>query len=91
MTQRAFRIRFVLGRHDPVPDKKTIHNWVLNFRQTGSALKSKYTGRPQTATGPETVATVRARLSNLHGVMHGNMRIEVFRKFCIEISGCTPT
>jgi hypothetical protein len=37
MTQRAFRIRFVLSRRDPVPDKKTIHNFVSNFRQTASA------------------------------------------------------
>jgi hypothetical protein len=53
ITRRAFRIRFALGRRDPVPYKK-IHNWVLNFRQTGSALKRKSTGRPRTATGPET-------------------------------------
>jgi hypothetical protein len=33
MTQRAFRIRFALGRSDHVPDNKTIHNWVSNFRQ----------------------------------------------------------
>jgi hypothetical protein len=40
-TQRAFRIRFKLGRHDPVPVRKTIHVWVSNFRATGSALKKK--------------------------------------------------
>jgi hypothetical protein len=63
MTQRAFLIRFTLGRRDPVPDKKTIHNWVSNFRQTGSALKRKSTtGRPRTATGPETVTAVRASI-----------------------------
>jgi hypothetical protein len=62
MTQRAFRIRFTLGRHDPVPDKKTIRNWVSNFRQTGSILKRKSTGRPRTATGPENVAAVRASI-----------------------------
>ena len=38
-TQRAFRIRFALGRRETVPDKKTIYRWVSNFRQTGSALK----------------------------------------------------
>ena len=26
-TQRAFRIRFVLGRREAVPDKKTIYRW----------------------------------------------------------------
>lgn len=58
-TQRAFRIRFALGRRDPVPDKKTIYSWVSNFRQTGSALKRKPPGRPRTVTSPENVAAVR--------------------------------
>ena len=31
-TQRAFRIRFALGRRETVPDKKTIYHWVSNFR-----------------------------------------------------------
>lgn len=61
-TQRAFRIRFALAPRDPVPDKKTIHVWVSTFRQTGSALKKKSTGRPRTATGPENVAAVRASI-----------------------------
>jgi transposase len=47
-TQRAFRKRFELGRHDPVPVRKTIHDWVSNFRATGSALKKKSPGRPRT-------------------------------------------
>lgn len=62
MTQRAFRIHFELGRHDPVPDKKTIVKWVSNFRETGSALKRKSPGRPRTATGPANVAAVRAAI-----------------------------
>lgn len=45
-TQRAFRIRVALGRHDPVPDRKTIQNSLSNFRQSGSALKTKSTGQP---------------------------------------------
>jgi hypothetical protein len=61
-TQRAFRIRFELGRHDPVPDRKTIHVWVSNFRATGSALKKKSPGRPCTVTTPENVARVRASI-----------------------------
>jgi hypothetical protein len=32
-TQRAFRIRFALGRRETVPDKKTIYRWVSNFRK----------------------------------------------------------
>jgi hypothetical protein len=35
---------------------------VSNFRQSGSTLKRKSAGRPQTATGPETVATVKASI-----------------------------
>ena len=61
-TQRAFRIRFVLGRWETVPDKKTIYRWVSHFRQTGSALKQTSPGRPRTATGPENVAVVRASI-----------------------------
>ena len=61
-TQHAFHIRFVLCRRETVPDKKTIYRWVSNFRQTGSALKQTSPGRPQTATGPENVAVVRASI-----------------------------
>jgi len=40
-TQRAFRIRFALGRREAVPDKKTIYHWVSNFRQTGRTLEAR--------------------------------------------------
>jgi len=39
-TQRAFRIRFALGRRKAVPDKKTVNRWVSNFRQTGQTLEA---------------------------------------------------
>jgi len=39
-TQRAFRIRFALGRREAVPDKKTVYRWVSNFRQTGQTLEA---------------------------------------------------
>jgi len=39
-TQRAFSIRFALGRREAVPDKKTIYLWVSNFRQTGQILEA---------------------------------------------------
>jgi len=39
-TQRAFRIRFALGRREAVPHKKTIYRWVSNFRQTGQTLEA---------------------------------------------------
>jgi len=38
-TQRAFRIRFALGRREAVPDTKTIYRRVSNFRQTGQIWK----------------------------------------------------
>ncbi|XP_050302993.1 uncharacterized protein LOC126740872 [Anthonomus grandis grandis] len=58
-TQRNFRTHFALGRHDPVPDRKTTLLWVLNFRATGSALKRKLTGRPRSVQTPENIAAVR--------------------------------
>ena len=48
-TQRTLRTHFALGRHAPVPDRKTILLWVSNFRATDSALKRQSTGRPVTA------------------------------------------
>jgi len=39
-TERAFRIRFALGRREAVPDKKTIYLWISNFRQTGQTLEA---------------------------------------------------
>ena len=39
-TQRAFRIRFALGRQEAVPDKKTIYRWVSNLRQTRQTLEA---------------------------------------------------
>lgn len=39
LTQRVFCIQFILGRHDPISDHKTIQNWVSYYRQTNSALK----------------------------------------------------
>lgn len=58
-TQRAFRNQFDVGRHGAVPDGRTIRRWVLHFRETGSALKRKSTGRPRTVRTPENVNAVR--------------------------------
>ena len=63
-TQRAFRRRFGLGRHAPVPEGKTIRLWVSNFRLTSSALKRQSPGRPRTATGVENVTLVRASIQH---------------------------
>lgn len=43
-TQRAFRRRFGLTRHDKVPDAKTIKKWITSIRATGSSLPRKPDG-----------------------------------------------
>jgi len=59
-TQRAFRIRFALGRQETVPDKKTIYRWVSNFRQTGQTLEAlkEAIGQEVAAITPEIVLKV---------------------------------
>lgn len=59
-TQRQFRVHFNVGRHGATPNRKTIHRWVSNFRNTASALKIKPSGRPRTVRTPENVETVCA-------------------------------
>jgi len=58
--QRAFRIRFALGRREVVPDKKTIYRWVSNFRQTGQTLEAlkEAIGLEVAAITPEIVLNV---------------------------------
>jgi hypothetical protein len=73
MTQRAFRIRFALGRRDPVPIP--IHNWLSNFGRTGYALNRKSTGRRRTAPGPET-----GRCESFNWT--------ISEAFCTETRGC---
>jgi hypothetical protein len=51
-TRRVFRRNFEVGRHGRVPDRKTILLWVGNFRETGSALKQKSSGRPRSVRTP---------------------------------------
>ena len=43
-TQRAFRIRFALGRREAVPDKKTIYGCVSNRTNFGSSEGGDTTG-----------------------------------------------
>ena len=59
-TQRAFRIRFALGRREAVPDTKTIYRWVSNFRQTGQTLEAlkEAIGQEVAAITPEIVLNV---------------------------------
>ncbi|GFY40606.1 DUF4817 domain-containing protein [Trichonephila inaurata madagascariensis] len=55
-------LKFKLGRHDPVPDRKTIHVWVENFRAIRTAMKQKPLGSPRAVTTPENVAHERASI-----------------------------
>jgi len=59
-TQRAFRIRFALGRREAVHDKKTIYHWVSNFRQIGQTLEALKEAIRQevAATTPEMILKV---------------------------------
>jgi len=43
-TQRAFRIRFALGRREAVPDTKTFYRWVSNRTNFGSSEGGDTTG-----------------------------------------------
>lgn len=62
MTQCALRARFELGLDDSAPNKKIIHNWIPNHKETSSAMKKTPSGRPQTSIGPENVALIRASI-----------------------------
>uniref|UniRef100_A0A146LCR5 BESS domain-containing protein n=2 Tax=Lygus hesperus TaxID=30085 RepID=A0A146LCR5_LYGHE len=57
--QRAFRIRFNIGRHGTVPSRNTLMRWVTSFRSTGSVMKKKPPGPARTATTEENVERVR--------------------------------
>lgn len=61
-TQRAFRRRFGLNRHDSVPDAKTIRKWITSVRATGSALPRKPVGQPKSVRTPENIMAVRASI-----------------------------
>ena len=45
-TQRAFRVHFKLGRHDPVPSRNTILVWVNNFRANKDAIRQEIASIP---------------------------------------------
>jgi len=74
-TQRAFRIRFVLGRREAVPDKKTIYRWISNFRQIEQTLEAlKEAIRQEVAAiTPEMILKV---LDNYRERLHQYMNIQ---------------
>ena len=57
--QRQFRTHFGVSWHGRVPNRKTILLWIRSFRQTSSALKRKFPGRPRSVQTPETITTAR--------------------------------
>ena len=58
-TQRLFRRHFNIPCHGRVPCCNTIKEWVQNFRENASALKTKPRGRIPTVRTPENVDKVR--------------------------------
>ena len=60
--QRIFRRHFRLGRHDIVPDHRTIVRWVNHFRTTASSLKEESPGRPRSQRTPARVEEARQAL-----------------------------
>jgi len=50
-TKRAYRLQFNLARHDTVPHRNVIANWVRTFEETGSTLKPRGYGRYLVPTG----------------------------------------
>ena len=60
--QRIFHRHFRLGRHDRVPDHRTIIRWVNHFRTTASSLKEKSPGRPRSQRTPARVEEARQAL-----------------------------
>mgnify|MGYP003623301927 CR=1 FL=1 len=59
VAQRLFRRHFNVGRHGPVPTRKTIVKWVQQFRATGSVIK-KSAGAQRTVRTEDNIERVRA-------------------------------
>jgi len=89
-TQRAFRIRFALGRREAVPDKKTIYRWVSNFKQTGQTLEAlKEAIRQEVAAiTPEMVLKVmdnyRERLHQIINIQGRHLSDDLFKHIDIK-------
>ena len=96
-TQRAFRIRFALGRREVVPDKKTIYLWVSNFRQTGQTLEAlKEAIRQEVAAiTPEMILksmeNYRERLHQFINIQGRHLSNDLFKSHCCKRhSMCFP-
>lgn len=62
-TQRAFRLRFNVGRHGAVPTRNTILRWIQNFRLSSSASKKKPPGHVRSVRTPENIDRVRVAVT----------------------------
>ena len=61
-TIRAFRKRFSIQPHKPVPTEVTVRSWVKNFRQKGVVNKIKPPGPKKNVRTPENIERVRIAL-----------------------------
>jgi hypothetical protein len=61
--QHLFHTHFGVGWHGRVPNRKTILLWAGNFRETGSSLKQKLSGRPHSIWTPDNIAAVRQAIT----------------------------
>ena len=93
-TQRAFRIRFALGRREALPDKKTIYRWLSNFRQTGQTLEAlKEAIRQEVAAiTPEMILkfmdNYRERLHQCINIQGRHLRDILFETHCCKTAFC---
>jgi len=61
-TIHAFRKRFSIQPHKPVPTEVTVRSWVKNFRQKGVVNKIKPPGPKKNVRTPENIERVRIAL-----------------------------
>jgi len=80
-TMRAFRLHFNLARHDTVPHRNVIANWVRTFEETGSTLKLQGSGRSKTSKTLENFMRVR------EAVVQSPMRSARKHSIALDIAG----
>jgi len=57
--QRAFRRKFKVPRHKPVPSWKSVKRWIANFRELGRVSDKKRPGKKRSIHTPENIEKVR--------------------------------
>lgn len=72
-TQRAFRPQFNLARHDTVPHRDAIANWVSTFEETSS------TPKPSGPERPKSVRTTENLMRESEGIVQSPVAVfEIF-------------